>query len=162
MKRTLVSATILMFSMVAADSNARTPLLINDKIDAARVIEGFPLTGRQVLKSGDGRKKQLWSIKGMETSAIEIIGNDQSDADQVAMHCVTFDKNGNAVSPVPTSAPCHVLFVRLLGKFTATPDSFAKKLIEESMRSKQTEARRLDDISLETDGEFYAIRRLRH
>lgn len=145
--------------LVSTGALAGSPLLISERIDAGLVIEGMPLTNHKILKSGNGRKKQLWSIKGHEISTVEIIGKNQADADQVGMHCAVFDKQGNRISPVPADSPCHRIFVKLLSKFTTTPDAFARRLIEESSRSGITESRRLGDLSLEADGEFYMIRR---
>jgi len=150
----------LLGCLLICSANAGSTLLTAKVIDASKVTEGMPITDHKILKSGDGRKKQLWSVQAMGNSTIEIIGNDQSDADQVGLRCVTFDKSGNADSPLLPNAQCHKLFVKLLAKFTSVPDSFAQKLIEESIRSGKTESRRLDDFSFETDGEFYFVRRL--
>jgi hypothetical protein len=144
--------------MFAGAAIGAAPLLITDKIDAKTVIAELPLTNHQVLKSGDGRKKQLWSIKGYGYSRLEIIGDDQSDADQVGMNCATYDKNGKTVSPVDPSAPCHVLFVKLLAKFISTPEYLANGLLERAVHSKRTADQTLDDFSFETDGQFYFVR----
>jgi hypothetical protein len=149
----------ILFVCVAGAAVAGSPLLITDRIDSKKVTEGMPLVKSDVGKSGNGRVRHRWVIKGHGMGRLEIIGNDQSDADLVGMHCVSYDKQGNGISPVPATARCHKLFVQLLSKFTSTPESFAKKLIEESAQSKATESRRLDDFSLESDGEFYFVRR---
>jgi hypothetical protein len=157
---TVIFLTCVMF---AGEAIGASPLLITDKIDAKKVIDGLPLINHEVLKSGNGRKKQLWSIKGYgEFSKLEIIGDDQSDADQVGMNCAVYDKNGKTVSPVAPSAPCHVMFVKLLSKFTSTPEAFAKMLLEEAVQSRRTADRTLDDFLFETDGEFSFVRRRSH
>lgn len=155
MKTLLLSVAIL----VAQSASAESHLLITERINAESISKEMPVADRKVLKSGDGRKKQSWSIKGVDIGHIEIIGNDQSDADQAAMRCAAFDRHGNAASPVPEASACHRLFVKLLSGFTTTPERFAKNLIEESAKSGVTESRRLGDLSFETDGTFYFVRR---
>lgn len=154
--RFFLSLAVLAFT---ACSHAASPLLITEQIDSQKVIAALPVTKLDTGKIAPGKLRNRWTIKGNLMGQIEIIGNNPVDADQVAMHCVTYDKSGNAVSPMASSARCHQLFVKLLSSFTKTPEWFAKELIVGALTSKGIESRRLDDLSLETDGEFYFVRR---
>lgn len=145
---------------ISVHAHSANPLLVTETINAAKVVEGLPLTKHEVAKSANGRKRQRWVIEGVDSGKIEIIGNDQADADQVSMHCLTFDKAGNAIPAVSAKSPCQQLFIKLLAKFTTTPESFAKRIIEDAVKTKLTETRQLGSLSLESDGEFYAVRRL--
>lgn len=136
------------------------PDLLIDRIDAAKVIAGLPLSRHQVTESGNGRKKQQWKIKDAgPLGKLEIIGNNQSDADLIGWNCAQFDSAGNSISHVPPDMICHRFFVQVLGKFTSNPAALAEKLIVSAEKTKTTQSQRIGDFSFETGEGFYFVRR---
>lgn len=155
-------AVILLFTPIAFPSTAQDEvLLLIHRLDASVLIRGLPLLNHQVLRSGDGRTKQLWDIKGVEFATFEVIGNIQSDADSVGWQCHEFDADGNVQSPARDSSFCRKFFVNVLKTVVDRPTDVADDLIlAAEAKSPGAAIKRLGDISIETDGEFYSLRRL--
>lgn len=130
------------------------------RLDHQTITSGLPLTALETTKSGNGRLKQRWQITGVSPhSSFEIIGNDQSDADTVAWNCREFDPSGNAIKPYSTR--CLQVFQAVLGKLITSPEQAALNLLQEGATiAPRTAILQVGDLSIETDGEFYFIRRL--
>lgn len=155
----IVVAAILSGCGAEEKPATKQPALIAEKIDADIVIAGLPLTQRQRLESGNGRKKQMWHITGAKLNKFEIIGNNQKDADTIGWYCAQYDKAGNAINQLSPTSFCRGLFVAVLGKFLAAPEEVADKLMQQAGQGKTTADFRVGDFSFETDGEFYFVRR---
>lgn len=137
------------------------PSLLADKLAANSIIKGLPLEKHETLKSGNGRTKQMWQIVGAQYSRFEIIGDIQSDADSVGWNCVEFDEAGNSKSPVRDESFCRKFFIQVLGNILTKPETVANNLLIKSKNIyPQTAIREFGDFSIETDGEYYSIRRL--
>jgi len=139
--------------------NTQKSVLIAEKIDANVVVQGLPLSDRTTTKSGNGRVKQVWRIDGAETGKFEIIGNAQKDADNAGWSCAQYDNSGNSISQVAPQTFCHQLFVKVLNKFITNPSAIASQLIKRAEIQRSTADYRIGDLSFETDGEFYFVRR---
>lgn len=136
------------------------PRLLITKLDSKAITQRLPLSGHKWLTSGAGKKKQWWTIKGVPDSTFEIIGNNQSDADNVGWSCSEFDKAGNRVKQTSPDRLCHAFFVKVLDGIVDDPQLLARRLIEEGEKTKPQAAWwRSGDISIESDGEFYFVRR---
>lgn len=131
-----------------------------ERLNATALTRGLPLYGRKMGQSDNGRKKQSWQISGFDTGAtFEIIGNDQDDADVVAWHCAQYDDNGNR-KPAAPGSKCFVFFKRVLQGIFTSPDSIATELLARSGSEGTTVSADYGDLRVETDGEFYFIRRI--
>lgn len=135
--------------------------LLVDKLDWKIVTHNLPLVEHKTTESGSGKMKQLWKIKGQKFGHFEVIGDDQNDADIVGWNCHEFDKQGNRVNPINQKTFCHQFFVMVLRNIVDKPDVLANYLfVEANNIHPQTASEKLGDISIETDGEFYFIRRI--
>lgn len=150
---------LLSFFPVITKADGAPQLLIN-KLNSESIIKGLPLTGREVGQSGNGKKKQRWSIKGLDQQTFEIIGDLQSDADLVGWQCVEFDPKGNIASAVREKSLCRLFFISVLKNVVTNSESLANDLLIKAEKIKPSSAvRRFADLSIETDSEFYFIRR---
>ena len=149
-----------MSSHSAHSADLKPKLLVN-KLDAKVVTRGLPLTANGKLKSGAGKKKQIWKIKGQELGHFEVIGNNQNDADNVGWSCSEYDKQGNRIKEIGPDRFCHKFFVKVLRNVVDQPDNLAKQLLVKAKQiNPQTAVEKFGDISIETDGEFYFLRRI--
>ena len=159
--KVLFALLVAVAAAACGDKETAPPkqITIVDRIASTAVAEGLPLGKRSDTRSGDGRKKSVWPINDLDFGKLEVIGNDQQDADLIAWNCVTFVASGEILPALPSSHFCHRLFVQVLGKFISTPDVIAKALLSEAARSRATAAHIVGDFSIETDGEFFFVRR---
>jgi hypothetical protein len=132
---------------------------IVSKLDASTITKGLPLEGRVQTKSGDGRTKQVWQIKGVANARFETIGKNQSDADNVGWNCAEYDKAGSLVRPTSSQSFCHQLFARVLGSVVDNPAELAKQLTAQAATGRNA-VQRFGDIAIETDGEYFFVRRV--
>lgn len=162
---TLAKVWTLIFAitLIASGSAFAQPKqeLLVYKLNASSIIKGLPLKNHESLKSGNGRTKQMWDIAGVQYSRFEIIGDIQSDADQVDWSCHEYDKAGNSKSAVRDDSFCRKFFMQVLSKVLTQPEAAANDLLIKSKKiHPQTAAEKFGDFSIETDGEFYFIRRI--
>lgn len=149
---------LLSFAVIVSAEAGPTKLLVSE-LDASVISKGLPLHSRESLKSGDGRKKQLWKIKGQDFGHFEVIGNNQKDADTVAWSCVDYDKAGNTIKETGKGSRCQTFFANVLRSVVDTPAEVAALLLTQSVRKAPRSAILvINDISIETDGQFYFIR----
>lgn len=158
LKLALLTA-FLLFTCQSSIAQSEVGLLV-DKITAKSIIKGLPLEKHETTKSGNGRTKQWWKIVGAEYSSFEIIGDIQSDADLIGWDCAEFDADGNYVSPVHDTSFCRKFFILVLRNILSKPESAANNLLVKSKKiAPETAVREFGDISIETDGQHYFIRR---
>jgi hypothetical protein len=135
--------------------------LLVDKLAAKSITKGLPLDNHETMQSGNGRTKQRWSIVGAELAKFEIIGDIQSDADLVGWNCAEYDAAGNYASSVRDESFCRKLFVSVLRNVLTKPEAVANDLLIKAKKtSPQSAVLELGDLSIETDGEYYFIRRM--
>ncbi len=158
---TLTTILLVIFCKVS-EADPQHDLLIN-KLDHKIITRNLPLQEKEIFKSGNGRVKQLWKIRGPLIGNFEIIGNNQNDADSIGWNCSEYDKQGTRLKASDPKRSCHKFFVKVLKNIVTSPEALAIQLLT------QGEASRLrvaiykfhpGDISIETDGEFYAVRRI--
>jgi hypothetical protein len=161
---TLIATLYLIGCGVSSSDLSVNDVILNvDKIDSEVVIAGLPLDQHLNTESGNGRVKQTWRIIAddkQEYLKLEIIGNNQSDADLMAWNCAQFDSSGSYKDQTPESSFCHTLFVKVLDKFISNPETIAERLLNESKVSKIRAIYETGDLSFETDGQYYFIRRI--
>lgn len=162
MKRLLAPiAALLIMSAQSAHSADPQPKLLVNKLDVKFVTRGLPLTSNEKLKSGTGKKKQVWKIKGQELGHFEVIGNNQNDADNVGWSCSEYDKQGNRIKEIGPDKFCHKFFVKVLRNVVDQPENLAKQLLNKAAHNNsQAAILNFGDISIETDREFYFLRRI--
>lgn len=156
-------AIVVLFMMVSHSSNAadQRPKLLVNKLDAGVVTKKLPLSSKQKLESGSGKLKQVWRIKGQQVGHFEIIGNNQDDADNVGWSCSEYDKQGNRIIEIRPERFCHKFLVNVLRNVVDQPENLAKQLLRSAKQSSpQAAVEKFGDISIETDGEFYFLRRI--
>ncbi len=154
----LVALILVTSNSFAAD---KRPKLLISKLEARVVTQGLPLTSNEKLKSGSGKTKQVWKIKGQQVGHFEVIGNNQNDADNVGWSCSEYDKQGNRIKNIGPDRFCHKLFVKVLRNVVDQPENLAKQLLSTATQSRpQAVVEKFGDISVETDGEFYFLRRI--
>jgi len=139
---------------VAADMTSK-------KLAAVTITENLTLEQHQIIESGNGRTMQQWKINGADLGSFEIIGDIQSDADLVGWSCSMYDDEGNRKSPVRDDSFCRKFFISVLSNVIANPEQVANDLL---IKAKKAHPYSVDqiygDISIETDTNFYFIRRL--
>lgn len=143
-------------SAIAQESAPSHPLI--PTLDAAQVTKGLRLSGRKVELSDNGRMRVSWIIQDLDK--FEIIGNDQADADVVAWHCGSYDKAGNFLRPVPPDSFCGKFFTSVLANLGSSPNSVASTLLRHAHENGGDARSRIGNFSIETDGEFFFVRRL--
>lgn len=142
----------------AAQSNVT---LLVSKLAAKLITKGLPLNNHETTKSGDGRTKQRWRIVGAELANFEIIGDIQSDADLVSWDCAEYDAAGNYASPAHDESFCRMFFVNVLRNVLTRPEAVANDLLIKAKKiNPQSAVLELGDLSIETDGQYYFIRRM--
>lgn len=129
----------------------------NSQLDHERILTGLTLTTPSQDKSDNGRYRQRWVIRDIDM--LEIIGDNQNDADVIAWKCGEYDGSGNNVNPVPLQSFCGKFFIAILKNIVTDPDHLASSLLLETSETKQDAYWISEDISIETDGYFYTIRR---
>lgn len=162
MKNIYILAFVLV--MTACSNNQpgqSSAVLLTDRIAADSIIKGLPLEQHQTTQSGNGRTKQLWKIAGAENSSFEIIGNIQSDADLVGWYCMEYNPDGSYASLVRDNSFCHKFFIQVLRNVLTKPEAVASDLLIKAKRLEpQTAVQEFGDLSVETDGGFYYLRRI--
>lgn len=131
--------------------------IINSQLDSKAIIAGLSLSAPSKDKSDNGRIRQRWTIR--DTDQLEIVGDNQNDADVIAWKCGEYDNSDNLVSPVPLQSFCGKLFIAILNNITSNSDDIANKLLLETSQTQTDASWTSEDISIETDGYFYIIRR---
>lgn len=158
-----VITCLLSCSDKAPDSNYKESVLKVASINSEVVIVDLPLDQHLNTESGNGRVKQTWRIIAddkQEHLKLEVIGNNQADADLMAWSCVQFDSGGSYKDQTPKSSFCHTFFVKVLDKFISNPEAISERLMNETKVSKIRAIYETGDLSFETNGEFYFIRRI--
>jgi len=141
-----------------SENNSRNYSLKTDKIDGKALSSMLSLYGRKESASGNGRVKTLWSIKGLKSGSVEIIGNNQKDADQIGWQTPEFDTSGNYVK-ITSSTFTYRFFVKTLAYFVDKPNTLADELlIEADPKINKTASRCIGDLSFETDGIYFFVR----
>jgi hypothetical protein len=134
-----------------------------DVIDSSALRSGLGLIDRALGESGDGRMRVRWHLPASVGPAntpdrLEIIGNDQADADLVAWTCTSFDESGSFVRPTPTSR-CGKFFRSVLANIVTNPDDLTSALLARADDTRGTAYWISGDFSVETDSQYYFIRR---
>lgn len=129
-------------------------------MDADRLVKGLRLTGRQEMRSGDGRLKQRWYIAGLSEAqaSLEVIGNNQQDADLLGGHCTEYNAQGDAVFPWPEQGACRRLLLGILANTVNHPDELTNAIIAEAAAAAPTAAVHSFkdlDVELASDGFFF-------
>lgn len=175
----LVSTIIVVMIGIKLTEPPKTPSLPSDsqasveeviritvdgqKLDWEKLTKGLPLTKHKWLRSGNNRKKQWARIKTVPEymGSIELIGNDQKDADLFGGNCNEFDKQGNSVWPWKKDGPCYTFFTKLMGNVSDTPEALRDFLIADATRKQPvTGELRRGDLSFELSRDsFFFIRR---
>lgn len=136
------------------------PKLLINRLDAKVITRGLPISNPQMTKSGDGKVKKIWKIQGQQFGHFEVIGNNQGNADVVAWSCSIFDKQGNSIPPTSPQHFCHRLFTKVLRNVVDHPEEIAKSLLSRAKGPDHPVAiEQFGKISIETDGQFYFLRR---
>lgn len=147
----------------SSDLSVNDSILKVDKIDSEVVIAGLPIDKHENAESDNGRVKQVWRIKADDKQdhlKLEVIGNNQADADLMAWNCAQFDAAGNYKDQSPKSSFCHTFFVKVLDRFVSNPDVLAESLLSKSKGSAVNAIREIGNLSFETDGQYYFIRKI--
>lgn len=151
---------------VPSVSNATTEIIPNDPkkfkistINASEIIRGVKLGKMESGESGNGRTRIRWSLN--ERDKLEIIGNDQSDADVVAWQCNTFDKAGKFLMPAEGSV-CFKFFESVLSNVVYSPRDVANSLIFKAVPNENYAKISGNNILIETDGSLFFIRNEDH
>lgn len=141
------------------DADARQATT-SDALSAAVFAKTLPLANRQVTKSGDGRMKQQWTIRGIDRGKFEMIGNVQNDADLLGWNCAEYDSKGEYLNPSAEASFCRNFFITVLKQLVPNPDATALDLLQKTLKTKPASVtRQIGDLLIETDGEFYFVRR---
>lgn len=157
----VIMVTLLIICPCTAFAGGQQPKLLVSKLDAKAVTHNLPLTEEEILKSGSGKTKHLWKIKGQQFGHFEVIGDDQNDADNVGWICAEYDKKGNKIKQVGPENFCYQFFVKVLRNIVDQPEYLANLLLVKAKQTApQSVSQEFGDISIETDGEFYFLRRL--
>jgi hypothetical protein len=165
MKNIVLALTVILMGCGGdiPDSGANDVILTTDKIDSKAVIVGLPVDGHQNTDSENGKVKQVWRIVNNNVPddlKFEVIGNNQSDADLIGWNCEQFNGDGSSVSQLQESSFCHSLFIDVLGKFVTNPELVTVTLMNKTGRSNINAVYEIGDLSFETDGRYYFIRRI--
>lgn len=159
-----LSAAFAFFAFVAfvnmAKAAEQSNILLISRLDWKAITKNLPLADKKITKSGTGKTKQVWKIKGNQFAQLEVIGNNQNDADSVGWNCSEFDRNGNQIKQFSPESFCYRFFVRVLANVVGKPDVLAKKLLAQATQIHPRAATEtFGDITIETDGEYYFLRR---
>lgn len=134
------------------------PIIRTEIINSDSIKKYIPITSRQKLLSGSGKTKTLWKISGSELGQFEIIGNNQSDADQIGWQIPEFDERGNSLA-ISKSKLAHDIFTSVLSLYLANSQEVANDMLSElENNGPKTVARIFGDLSIETDGTYSFIR----
>jgi len=136
------------------ESNSK---FIVDQLDANTVTHGLSISRKETGESDNGRVRVRWAIK--DNDQLEIVGDDQSDADLIAWHCGSYGAADNYLSPVPLDSFCGTFFKSLLTNIVSSPSEVASKLLTHADSIKGTAIWSSGDFSVETDGQFFFVRR---
>lgn len=155
---TVLSALSVALALSSASVHAQR-LPPDATINANEWVRGLPLTSREDTRSDNGRKKQRWKIQGVENARFEAIGT-PTDADLVAWNCAEFDGQGAFLTPLRDKSSCRRFLVKVLSRFIPDPDTVAHDLLSRAAQRSTASATRLfGDLLVETDGEFFFVRR---
>jgi hypothetical protein len=79
----------------------------------------------------------------------------------VGWNCAEYDAAGNYASSVRDESFCRKLFVSVLRNVLTKPEAVANDLLIKAKKTTpQSAVLELGDLSIETDGEYYFIRRM--
>lgn len=136
------------------------PLLRSELINSDSLALRLPIYSKEKTKSGADKNKTTWKIKGFELAKFEVIGDNQKDADMLGWNMAEYDENGNYIEHLSTKKS-QDFFVLVLSQFIENP-----KEITEAIRAEikangfKTAAYKAGDLSIESDGQFFFIRRI--
>lgn len=156
----------LLLWLLAAGASFADPMIIPakirmDSLDAGVLMKGLPLQGREVGESDNGRLRVRWKIRGARYSVIEVIGDDQHDADTIGWQCQQFDKAGDRIEQGKDTF-CGQFFIKVLSPLVTNAELIAGYLIDHAKMNTEGQSSVLTygDLSIETDGRFYFLRRI--
>lgn len=129
-------------------------------MDADSLVKGLRLTGHQEMQSGDGRLKQRWYIAGLPEAqaSLEIIGDNQKDADLLSGHCSEYNAQGSTVFPWPEQGACRQLLRGILTNTVNQPEELTNAMITKAAAAAPTAAVHSFkdlDVELSSDGFFF-------
>lgn len=134
-------------------------------LDAKQLTKGLKLTNHQITRSNLDRVKHTWDIPLMMTDAgMEIIGDNQADADVMAWHCWEHDAAGDRIPAAGASSLCRRLFERVLSNVVTQPVAVADYLLARAVRFAPKDGYLVrGGVSIEVSASgFYFVRKLRH
>jgi hypothetical protein len=158
----VVAILMLIFVNIAHAAPDVKVTLQNGKIDSRLIMKGLSIGKKEQGKSDNGRLRSRWKINGTEFGTVEIIGNNQADADLLGGSCSEFNKAGNEVWPWTKNSNCRKLFVKLMENTVDKPEQTAEFLIKNAtQKAPQCGEIRIGDISIELskEGGYFFIRR---
>lgn len=130
------------------------------QLNADALLKGLSLTDPEQLQSGRGTKKHRWNIAGIDPAqaSLEVIGNNQQDADLLGGHCTEYNVQGEAVFPWSEQGACRKLLHALLANTVNRPAALADDLIAAAAAAAPTAAVHSFkdlDVELASDGFFF-------
>lgn len=164
-RKTAIYLSIVIIFFITTISEASEYRVLINKLDYKVITSKLPITGKEISKSANGRIRQRWTIKCKADSlcgTIEFIGNNQKDVDKVCWTCREYDHQGGRIKPVNKKNFCHRIFIKILIDIVDYPEELANVLITQGEKTNPQPAiynLKNSDFSIETDGEYYAVRR---
>lgn len=146
-----------------AEPNSSTTIKLlepSGQLNADTLLKGLSLTNPEQLQSGRGTKKHRWNIVGIDPAqaSLEVIGNNQQDADLLGGHCTEYSPQGNAVFPWTEQGACRRLLLGILANTVNRPDELTTAIIAAAVAAAPTAAvHSFQDINVElaSDGFFF-------
>lgn len=162
--KAMVCAMLSLAVLQACSSQSEQPpphVLLVERIDAAVITGGLPISEMSIATNSNGRKRVTWKVAGAgPLGHLEIIGNDQSNADQVGFACEEFDDKGGAATNMRADSLCRKLYGVLLSHFVTDGPALATKLMEQAEQNKRAADLIVGDFSFDTFEGFSFVRRI--
>lgn len=136
------------------------PILRSELINSESLALHLPLFSKEKTKSGTNKNKTMWKIKGFEFAKFEVIGDNQKDADLLGWNMAEFDDKGNYIEHL-SSKNSQEFYELVLSQFIDNPKEICQAIRAElKANGFITAAYKVGDLSIESDGQFFFIRRI--
>lgn len=136
------------------------PILRSELINSDSLALHLPLYSRKNTKSGTDKNKTMWKIKGFELAKFEVIGDNQEDADLLGWNMAEYDDKDNYIEHLSTKKT-QEFFELVLSQFIDNPKEICQAIRAElKANGFTTAAYNVGDLSIESDGQFFFIRRI--
>jgi hypothetical protein len=160
-RRTIIVTLVGLTACSGPEDAPSVHRLTADRIDASALVIGLPLSEKTVALSGNGRRRVTWKVSGTDAlSSLEIIGNNQGDADHVGFSCAEFDAAGNSLPETRPGSLCRKLYGTLLSHFVTDGQQLADTLMAQAEKQKYTAGLIIGDFSFESYDGFNFVRRM--